>query len=165
MKMGSNFGVLTEFTKSSWEEMHSQDIDVSAVASTNALIKAGVKVNDSEKLKQVEKFNSYSEKSNIHSTGANLPASGKMEDWIPHALTNPMPQAYEINNIYDLLDSKYFPNDKDIDFKRNNLKEAIDKYCLRLKDQGLVISCSEEDEPRTPEPQIISDFGVLATEW
>jgi len=80
MKMGSNFGTLTEFTKSAWEEMHSQGIDVSAAASTSALIKAGVEVKDSEKLKQVEKFESYSEKSNIHSTGASLPVSGKISD-------------------------------------------------------------------------------------
>src|SRR5436190_24220931 len=99
--------------------MNSKNIDVSAAASVSALIKAGVEVKDSEKLKQVEKFESYSEKSNIHSTGASLPSSGKMEDWIPNALTNPMPQTYELNNIYDLLSSRYFPNDKDIDLKRN----------------------------------------------
>jgi len=75
-----------------------------------------------------------------------------------------MPQAYELNNVYDLLDSRYFPDDKDIDLKRKNLKEAIDKYCFQLKNQGLVISCSEEDEPQVPEPQVISDFSVLATQ-
>ena len=40
MKMGSNFEVLTEFTKSSWEEMNSREIDVASSASINAFIKA-----------------------------------------------------------------------------------------------------------------------------
>src|SRR6202012_2266840 len=42
MKMGSNFGVFSQFSDNSWEEMKNTGLDISAAASFNALIKAGV---------------------------------------------------------------------------------------------------------------------------
>ncbi|CAI2179024.1 20463_t:CDS:2 [Funneliformis geosporum] len=76
-----------------------------------------------------------------------------------------MPQTYELNNVYDLLNSRYFSNDKDIDMKRKTLKEAIDKYCLRLKDQGLAITCSEDHKPQLPEPKILTMYNCPATSY
>ncbi|CAI2179026.1 20464_t:CDS:2 [Funneliformis geosporum] len=48
--------------------------------STSAFIKAGIDVKNGEKNELAKKFESYSEKSHIHSTGASLPSTGEMKD-------------------------------------------------------------------------------------
>ena len=80
MKMGSNFGVLTEFTKANWDEMNYHENDISFSASVNAFIKAGIEIKDQEKIEKAKKFESYAERTQTHSSGVSLPISGKIDD-------------------------------------------------------------------------------------
>jgi peptide subunit release factor 1 (eRF1) len=65
-----------------------------------------------------------------------------------------MPQTYELKDVTELLNERYFPNDDKIELKRNNLKKAIKDYCSRLKDQGKVDTCDEVISPPEKSPSL-----------
>ena len=70
-----------------------------------------------------------------------------------------MPQAYEINNLSDLLTIRHFPNDPQIDLKRANLEKAIKQYCLILKEQGIVQRCSKDEQLPEPTPKSLTMYN------
>lgn len=150
MTLGSDFASFAEFNWYSWKEINDEKIDISVASSIVSKISGGIDITDSDQKKLAESFRNRSENVYTHSVGSPLPKSGRVEDWIPMASQNPMPQQYDLKETSDLLISRYFPNDNDINLKKENLKINIEKYCQELKKQGIVKFCSENEMPKEP---------------
>lgn len=74
---------------------------------------------------------------NSFSIGVGMPRSGNVSEWLDSTLKDPKPISYTLIPISFLIDSRNFPNVKDIDFLRKDIERALMDYRWYLeKKQG-----------------------------
>jgi hypothetical protein len=82
--------------------------------------------------------------------GSRPPANSQNAlEWANQAISNPMPISYVLRPISELLNSRNFPNIKNIDKISQNLKRvSSDNYCKRLLKVGKLYKCAPPNADR-----------------
>jgi hypothetical protein len=125
MSMGSRWGEMSRFTKTSWSQMSSTNFDIKVAASYSAMIKAGVSVLVDSQKKMAETFEHYSSEQKIFETGKIIPNNLDVKTWMQNSAENPMPLKIRLHSLDYFLQKKFFPNDANINQKKNKFNSKF----------------------------------------
>jgi hypothetical protein len=146
--MGALFGQESEITTVAWDKMINAGTNVSTTAGLAAYsVNAGGDLTTAQEKSDVQAFSSVTTTQSVYAVGALPPADGSVYTWAAGAMDSPMPIAYTLVVVSELLDAEHFPLDADIDTKRSNVKQALSKYCPMLQAQGKLSSCGDPAQP------------------
>ena len=90
-------------------------------------------------------------------------------DWVSSATLSPMPLAYTLADITDLLTTQYFPTHHNISAIAQNTATARKTYCQYLQTRGMNITCSPAPPPPSRDDPYIAALSTgcnaLASSW
>lgn len=150
VKMGARFGAMSKISQKEVEKQNINTVTLDRSIGFKELFEVKNKITNENK--QTSNSLSKMEEVKLFSIGSRPDPNLDAKAWSQKAIDEPMPISYNVrplidvfsgNNIY--FDLKQF-KDKDIniDFVKNNLKEAIDNYCEKyLLANKMVRSCQE----------------------
>ncbi|KAK7476541.1 hypothetical protein BaRGS_00032221 [Batillaria attramentaria] len=147
VKFGASFTYEYKMATSTYKKETSEGVDVAVAASYSGLFSVGGGFNmDSS---QKEAASSFQKKVTTRTItiGAAPPANGDAMTWASTVKESPVPVSYDLRSIEDLFSERFMTADYmqayDLDYQRieKKIKETKQKYCARLRDQGLVNNC------------------------
>ena len=140
MRMGGRYGYRSEITNSNSMELTMQGLDIKIAAGYSGLFSVSASAATEEEKKQAQAFNSARSSVEEFFVGGAPPGSDDWtaKDWANTVAEDPLPIVYKLAHIEDLLIDDYFPDDNDIDAKRDILKEVMLEHCRKISiDPGL----------------------------
>ena len=134
MRMGGRYGYRSQISNSNSMGLTMKGLDIKASAGYSGLFSVSASAGTEEQKEQAEAFNtarSYVEKFNV---GGGPPGGDNWTeyDWANTVAQFPQPIVYTLLHIENLFIDDYFPDDQDIDTKRDILKEALLKHCRKI---------------------------------
>ena len=147
LMMGGRYGVRSEFKTSDYSSLASSGINVKASAGYSGLVHVGGSLDTDEKKEAAQTFNNLRTTFKMYQVGGDPPidVNGTAFEWAQTVKEDPLPLSYSLKEIYKYFTSRYFPNDTNIDMKRENLLNMTGEYCvLTVPDTSL---CQKEYGP------------------
>nr|KAG5691857.1 hypothetical protein BaRGS_033461 [Batillaria attramentaria] len=147
VKFGASFTYEHKMTTSAYKKETSEGVDVAVAASYSGLFSVGGGFNmDSS---QREAASSFQKKVTTRTItiGAAPPANGDAMTWASTVKESPVPVSYDLRSIEDLFSERFMTADYmqpyALDYQKiqKKIKQTKQKYCARLRDQGLVDNC------------------------
>nr|KAG5693580.1 hypothetical protein BaRGS_011705 [Batillaria attramentaria] len=168
VKFGASFTYEHKMTTSSFKEETQKGVNVAVSASYSGLfsVGGGFSMDSSQK----EAASSFQKKVTTRTItiGAAPPANGDAMTWVKES---PVPMSYDLQSIEDLFSETFMGGDYmkqyDIDYQRIKTKigETKQKYCARLRDQGLVDDCAELSPGLVmPKTRLYNHFATTKTQ-
>ena len=137
LRMGGRYGIRSSFSSSNFSELHSSGVDVTTAAGYSGKRSLNNEVVVGEEREAALKFESQREDFQIYQIGGKPPlgSDDNSQDWASTVSSNPIPLSYDLLETKDLLTSEYFPDDEEIDYKREVLfsDEEMGRYCTSLE--------------------------------
>ena len=165
LMMGGRYGVRSEFKTSNYSSLASSGINVKASAGYSGLVHVGGSLDTDVKKEAAEKFNNLRSSFKIYQVGGDPPVdvNGTAFEWAQTVKKYPLPLSYSLKEIYKYFTSRYFPNDANIDRKRENLRNMTGEYCvLTVPDTSL---CQKDYGPtKTNAIHVITVNKYIAAE-
>jgi hypothetical protein len=128
------------------------DINVSASYAGEFSISASALTKYQQEL--ARNFTSLTTSQSLFFVGGKPPADLNPIEWMNSVQRTPMPIRYQLNPLYELLTSQFFPNDTNINAKATNLQTyLLTMYCQELLSEGQLSSCSAPP-PDPPPPTL-----------
>jgi hypothetical protein len=154
ISMGSSFGQMSKIKDTEYLKMTETDLNVKSSASFSAWgASASFSTMTDKERKDSESFKTHTDWQAVYSVGGKPPADGKPASWLKAAITEPMPMKYTLVNISTLFTQQNFGADSDIAVKQANMQRALEEYCQRLVQKGVISSCNPPDpDPEPPQP-------------
>jgi len=149
INMGAKAVIQYLLSSISYQNLQSQDVDVSVGASLSYLGAFGMVINnDTTGYKDYVAFKNSISSQTTMGIGALPPVQSNVTSWYAweQSINNePVPMQYDLASIANLLNEDLFPNDPNILQKQANLLAALETYC------GAVPHCfSPPPPPPTP---------------
>ncbi|MFI4957139.1 MAG: MAC/perforin domain-containing protein [Gammaproteobacteria bacterium] len=127
LSLGARWGYESLFTRASYEGLRAGNVDINVAAEASAELfrtKGASAAFESQQTKSMRvAFDAAREQGGAYFLGAPPPESLTFSDWANN-IENPVPQKYTLKPIAELLNSKFFPEDVDIDGKRAVIEAA-----------------------------------------
>lgn len=141
LRMGGRYGVRSAFSASEYTTMSSSGIDVKVSAGYSGLTSINVNAATSVQKEQASQFESHRKDYQIYQVGGKPPLDETVSqfEWAQTVQSNPLPLTYDMMPVTQIMTSQYFPDDADIEEKRQSLEDAVVSYCvdLGLQDESL----------------------------
>ncbi|KAK7471703.1 hypothetical protein BaRGS_00035676 [Batillaria attramentaria] len=171
VKFGASFTYEHKMTTSSFKEETQKGVNVAVSASYSGLfsVGGGFSMDSSQK----EAASSFQKKVTTRTItiGAAPPANGDAMTWASTVKESPVPMSYDLQSIEDLFSETFMDGDYmkqyGIDYQRIKTKigETKQKYCARLRDQGLVDVCAELSPGLVmPKTRLYGHFATTKTQ-
>ena len=147
LMMGGRYGMRSEFKTSDYTSLASSGINVKASAGYSGLVHVGGSLDTAEKEEAAREFNNLRSTFKLYQVGGDPPidANGTAFEWAQTVQEDPLPLSYSLKEIHKYFTSRYFPDDPNIDMKRDNLRNMTGKYCtITVPDKSL---CQKEYGP------------------
>jgi len=127
LSLGARWGYESLFTQASYEALRAGNLDIMLAAEASAELFRTMGASaafESQQTKDMRvAFDAAQEQQGAYFLGAPPPASLTFADWANN-IENPIPQKYTLKPITELLNSKFFPEDPNIDGKRVAMEAA-----------------------------------------
>ena len=158
--MGGRYGYRSSFTTETYSSLVSSNLSIKASAGYSASYSINANVGTDVEKEQADKFENSRKSYEIYQVGGLPPTSGNgsTTDWIKTVKENPLPLKYNLVEISTLLYPQYFPNDTNINSKREMWRQAAMEYCESIPDIDSTL-CATEFGPTSPN-RIIIQFIV-----
>lgn len=133
--MGGRYGFRSEFTVEGLSDLSKTGINVKASAGYSGLIDISTSLATDDQQKDANTFNSYRKTFVVYQIGGKPDVSETgvpYSDWAQSVKDNPEPLSYRLTELYKYFTSKNFPNDHDIDSKKESLQNATLQYCMDI---------------------------------
>nr|KAG5693579.1 hypothetical protein BaRGS_011704 [Batillaria attramentaria] len=171
VRFGASFTYEHKMTSSSFKEETDKGVNVAVSASYSGLfsVGGGFSLDSSQK----EAASSFQKKVTTRTItiGAAPPANGDALTWASTVKESPVPMSCELQSIEDLFSETFMGGDYmkpyGIDYQRIKTKigETKQKYCARLRDQGLVNDCAELSPGLVmPKTRLYGQFATTKTQ-
>ena len=157
--MGGRYGYRSSFTTENYTSLISSNFSIKASAGYSASFSINANVGTDVEKEQADKFEKSRKSYAIYQVGGVPPTSGNgsTTDWIKTVKEVPLPLKYNLVNISTFLYPLYFPDDTNINFKREMWRKAAMEYCENsVPDSAL---CDTKFGP-TSSDRIITQFIV-----
>ena len=162
MRMGGRYGYQSEITNMNSMELTTHGFDVKAAAGYSGLFSVSASAGTEEQKKQAEAFNSARSRVTEFFVGGGPPGNDGWTkyDWQKTVEEDPLPLKYKLVRIENMFTDYYFPDDNDIDAKRDILKEALLEYCRKLSIVPGLCDSAYNDFPTLIPIRILSPENV-----
>ena len=133
--MGGRYGFRSEFTMEGFSDLSTTGIDIKASAGYSGLIDISTSLATEDQQKDANTFNSYRKNYVIYQIGGtpNVSATGiPYSDWASSVKDQPLPLSYKLTELYKYFKLKNFPDDPNIDLKKESLRKATLQYCMDI---------------------------------
>ena len=129
--MGGRFGYNSRFETSKYGEMMSKGFNFKAAAGYSGAFSIDSSLTTEEEMEKAEEYNNAREDRSIFQVGGKpvVGDDGSAFLWAETVREDPLPLIYGLTELYNFLDAHNFPEDADINAKRENLREANVAYC------------------------------------
>jgi len=151
-EFGGQWGQVSKFSQSSWANMISSGLDVSASASYSGVVSAGGSLSSETARSDAESFTSAATEQNHFNKGGTY--SQDSTTWMTSVRAAPMPIYYQLWSLSDVLQPKFMPssiNATELAGKRQGLAQALTAYCSTMVAAGYISSC----DPPAPDPAVV----------
>ena len=129
--MGGRYGYRSEFTTDTYSSLVSSGFNIKASAGYSGSFSINANVGTDVEKEQADKFENSRKSYVIYQVGGVPPTSGNgsTTDWIKTVKDEPLPLKYNLVDISTFLYPQYFPNDTNINSKRELWRKAAMEYC------------------------------------
>ncbi len=156
--IGARWTVESIFTKANYEAMVATELDIYLAAeltaeflrTEGASAELETRQETELRLKYMELYASI----DAISIGSTPPTSLSIGEWAEN-IEDPIPQSFELRPMAELFTSSFFPNDPQINQKREILEAAYLEYC------GLIPGCHIPEPPEPPSPERIVQVSEI----
>jgi len=151
-EFGGQWGQVSEFSQSSWTNMISSGLDVSASASYSGVVSAGGNLSSEAARSDAESYTSVAKEQNHFNKGGTY--SQDPIAWMNSVRAEPMPIHYQLWPISDVLQPQFMPssiNVTELAAKRQVLAQALTEYCSTVAAAGWISSC----DPPAPDLVVV----------
>ena len=151
--MGAFYGQQSLISRESWTKMLVDGIDISITAGYSGLASINASlINDKNITKTFQKLTTQQ---NIYTRGAVPPKDGNPLSWSDQTKNEPSMLSISLQPIYSLPIDQYVKKSVKV-----NLKKAFKQYCLSLKGEGEISSCTgPTPDPPVPKPRTKSRWS------
>ena len=147
--MGGRYGFRSSFTSQNYSSLVSSNFSIKASAGYSGTFSINANVGTDVEKEQADKFEESRKSYVIYQVGGDPPTSGNgsTTDWIKTVKDNPLPVTYNLVETSTFLYPQYFPDDANIDSKREMWSKAAMEYCENnVPDSAL---CATEFGPKS----------------
>ena len=148
--MGGRYGFRSSFTSQNYSSLVSSNFSIKASAGYSGTFSINANVGTEVEKEQADKFEESRKSYVIYQVGGDPPTSGNgsTTDWINTVKDNPLPVKYNLVEISTFLYPQYFPDDTNIDSKREMWRKAAMEYCESISDIDSAL-CATEFGPKS----------------
>ena len=148
--MGGRYGFRSSFTSQNYSSLVSSNFSIKASAGYSGTFSINANVGTDVEKEQADKFEESRKSYVIYQVGGDPPTSGNgsTTDWIKTVKDNPLPLKYNLVEISTFLYPQYFPDDANINSKREMWKKAAMEYCESIPDIDSAL-CATEFGPKS----------------
>ena len=132
IKMGGRYGIRSEFTTQNYSSLSSTGINIKASAGYSGLVKIGASLDTEQEEKDASTYNDYRSNYLLYQIGGEPPVDENQTafEWAKTVKDDPLPLSYSLTELYKYLTPRFFPQDSNIDIKRENLRNVTFEYCI-----------------------------------
>ena len=132
IKMGGRYGIRSEFTTQNYSSLSSTGINIKASAGYSGLVKIGISLDTEQKEKDASNYNDHRSSYLLYQVGGEPPVNENQTtfEWAKTVKEDPLPLSYSLTELYKYLTPRFFPQDSNIDIKRENLRNVTFEYCI-----------------------------------
>ena len=132
IKMGGRYGIRSEFTTQNYSSLSSTGINIKASAGYSGLVKIGASLDTEQEEKDASTYNDYRSNYLLYQIGGEPPVDENQTafEWAKTVKDDPLPLSYSLTELYKYLTPLFFPQDSNIDIKRENLRNMTFEYCI-----------------------------------
>lgn len=164
VEMGGRYGYRSEMSNTKAMELSSQGINVKAAAGYSGIVSVHGSVTTDSQKEQAKEFDEARESVEQFFVGGGPPDDETWNEykWASSVAENPLPISYKLVPIESLLTSEYFPENDQINLKRQMLSHAMTEYCKQISSEPQLCGKSAQDPPPLITIKIVSSFTVAS---
>lgn len=163
VEMGGRYGYRSEMSNTKAVELSSQGINVKAAAGYSGMVSVHGSITTDFQKEQAKEFDEARESVEQFFVGGGPPGDETWNEykWASSVAENPLPIRYKLVPIESLLTSEYFPENDQINLKRQMLNHAMTEYCKQISSEPQLCGKSAQDPLPLITIKIVSSFTLV----